>query len=145
MAKNRIFANGRKLDLTVSTADAVQSSNFASGKPIMVGVMPGVCLNDMSSNRVTVDTEGVYALSVLRPSTVGDGRVGSFVFWNTTAIDTTVARVALASGTTVTPSTNSQIFGVILDSIAAGGSSAETTGVRVKIVSPSQVASTHTT
>jgi len=136
MAKNRIFANGRKLDLTVSTADAVASSNFVSGKPIMVGSMPGVCLTDMSSNRVTIDSEGVYALSVLRPTTVGDGRVGTRVFWNSTAIDTTVARVALPTGTTVAPSTSSLPFGVILDSIAAAGSSAETTGVRVKIISP---------
>ncbi len=134
MAKNRIFANGRKLNLTVSTADAVASSNFASGKAIMVGAMPGVCLNDMSSNVVTIDSEGVYALTVFRPTTVGDGRVGSPVFWNSTAINTTIGRPALATGTTVAPSTGNQLFGHILDVIAAANSSANTTGVRVKIV-----------
>ena len=133
MAKNRIFANGRKLSLVVSTADAVASSNFGSGQPIMVGAMPGVCLNDMSSNVVTIDTEGVYALTVFRSSTVGDGRVGSVVFWNSTAIDTTVGRPALPTGTTVAPSTGNQPWGIILDAIAVA-STGNTTGVRVKII-----------
>ena len=134
MAKNRIFANGRKLNLVVSTADAVASSNFVSGSPILVGSIPGVCLIDMSSNQVTIDSEGVYALSVLRPTTVGDGRVGSLVYW-----DSTGRGPALPTGTTVLPSTGNPAFGVILDSIAAANSSALTTGIRVKLISPTPV------
>lgn len=133
MADNRVFANGRQLELNVSTADAAASSDFESGKAILVGSMPGVCLNDMSSNRVVVDFEGVYKLTVWRPSTVGDGRVGSKVYWNSTAIGTSNGTVALPSGTTAVPSTGSALFGTILDSIAAGNSSANTTGVRVRL------------
>lgn len=129
MAKNRIFANGRFLTLTVSTADAAASSDFESGKPIVAGDLPGVCLNDMSTaNVVTIDTQGVYSLTVHRPTTVGDGRVGSVVYWDPTNI-----RVSLPTGTTVIPSTGNVPFGAILDSIAAANSSADTTGVRVRL------------
>lgn len=58
MAKNRKYASGRKLYLTVP-------GGVVSGDPVAVGAIPGVALIDRdASNKATVDTGGCYMLSV---------------------------------------------------------------------------------
>lgn len=60
MAKNRHFANGRKLALA-----ATDPTTPASGDPVIVGQIPGVALtNERTAGDTSVDTEGVYDLSV---------------------------------------------------------------------------------
>lgn len=60
MAKNRHFANGRKLDLA-----ATDPATPASGDPVVVGQLPGVSLTaERADGTTSIDTQGVYDLSV---------------------------------------------------------------------------------
>ncbi len=58
MAKNRVFASGRKLEVAVA-------AGVVSGDPVFVGGMTGVALTDRDADgNATVDFGGVYDLSV---------------------------------------------------------------------------------
>lgn len=58
MALNRARANGRKVYVPVV-------ANTVSGDPVAVGQLPGVALIDRDADgKATVDTKGVYNLSV---------------------------------------------------------------------------------
>jgi predicted RecA/RadA family phage recombinase len=58
MAKNRVFAEGRKLYLPVI-------AGVVSGGPVVVGMIPGVAITDRdASGFATVATEGVFNVLV---------------------------------------------------------------------------------
>lgn len=58
MAKNRVYATGRQIPLTVP-------SGTVSGAPVVSGQIPGVAVIDRQSDgKATVQTDGVYNLSV---------------------------------------------------------------------------------
>lgn len=64
MATNRVFHDGRQLSLVCS-----DPATPASGDPVIVGSIPGVALTKEgeggnASTATTVDTAGVYELSV---------------------------------------------------------------------------------
>jgi predicted RecA/RadA family phage recombinase len=60
MAKNQVFDEGEQLSL-VCTDPATPKS----GDPVLVGQIPGVALTDeRADGTTTVDTEGVFKLSV---------------------------------------------------------------------------------
>lgn len=116
MAKNRIFADGRKLAL-IATDPAIP----VSGDPVLVGQMGGVALTDERADGTTsIDMDGVYDLSVK-------------------GIDGVPANVAIVAGDIVyynaaaTPKLNRNSagvrFGYALEAVAAGA----TDTIRVKV------------
>jgi predicted RecA/RadA family phage recombinase len=71
MAKNRHFANGRKLDLA-----ATDPATPASGDPVLVGQLPGVSLTaERADGTTSIDTQGVYDLSVKGIDDAGNSAV----------------------------------------------------------------------
>lgn len=69
MAKNLVFAEGRKLTLPVG-------AGVKSGDPVAIGAMTGVALNDRdAAGNATVDFGGVYELSVKAVSDVGNSAI----------------------------------------------------------------------
>lgn len=69
MAKNLVFAEGRRLNLPVG-------AGVKSGDPVAIGAMTGVALNDRdAAGNATVDFGGVYELSVKAVSDVGNSAV----------------------------------------------------------------------
>lgn len=71
MAKNRARIDGR----TISAA-ATQPATPVSGDPVLVGQIPGVALTDeRADGTVTVDTAGVYNLSVKGENNAGNSAV----------------------------------------------------------------------
>lgn len=58
MATNRENVNGRQISATPTDGGAL------SGDPCLLGNIPGVALIDAVSGVTTIDTEGVYNLSV---------------------------------------------------------------------------------
>lgn len=71
MAKNRVRMNGRFIS-RAATSPALP----ASGDPVVVGQIPGVALIDETSDgAVTVDTRGVYNLSVKGENNAGNSPV----------------------------------------------------------------------
>ena len=110
MAKNRKFADGRKLSL-VATDPATQ----VSGDPLLVGQLPGVALtNERADGTTSVDTEGVYNLSVKGVDQVGNSAVapGDIIYYvaadtpklskKNTGVRYGYALEAVASGSTAT-------------------------------------------
>jgi len=123
MAKNRIFEDGRYLELNVSAVNGSGTGDLVkSGDPGAVGVIPFVALTDEASNLATVDTAGVYDLAVLGHDGTANAAIaaGDKVVWDN------------AGGTLEkTPgSANSVAFGVALEPVSSGA----TTTIRVKIV-----------
>lgn len=103
MAKNRVRKDGRFLSKV-----ATQPATPASGDPVLVGQIPGIALIDEEANgNVTVDTGGVYNLSVLGETNAGAGSavaVGDILFYDTATTpkinkDTTGVRFGYALGT----------------------------------------------
>lgn len=86
MATNRRRANGRYLRLDVSTVNGSGTANaMKSGDPGAVGQIPFVCLTDEdSSGFASVDTAGVYALSVVGTNDAGNSAVavGDILYWD---------------------------------------------------------------
>lgn len=80
MAKNRVRANGR----FISKA-ATDPATPASGDPVLVGQIPGIALiNEESTADVTVDTAGVYSLSVKGVTTAAAGSavaIGDLIYY----------------------------------------------------------------
>lgn len=71
MAKNRVRIDGR----FISKA-ATSPATPASGDPVLVGQIPGVALiNEETSGDVTLDTGGVYNLSVKGENNAGNSPV----------------------------------------------------------------------
>lgn len=71
MAKNRVRIDGR----FISKA-ATSPATPASGDPVVVGQIPGVALIDeQTDGAVTVDTAGVYNLSVKGENNAGNSAV----------------------------------------------------------------------
>lgn len=71
MAKNRVRIDGR----FISKA-ATSPATPASGDPVLVGQIPGIALiNEETDGDVTVDTAGVYNLSVKGENNVGNSAV----------------------------------------------------------------------
>ena len=75
MATNRKFEDGRYLTLDVSGWNG-GASDVASGTPVAQNSLGGVVLYDAESGETTIDTGGVYSLTVLGSSvasiSVGD-------------------------------------------------------------------------
>jgi predicted RecA/RadA family phage recombinase len=81
VAKNRHYANGRKLDLA-----ATDPTTPASGDPVLVGQLPGVALTDERADGTTsIDTKGVYDLSVKGVDAGGNSAVavGDIIYYGT--------------------------------------------------------------
>lgn len=103
MAKNRVRINGRYISKA-----ATQPATPASGDPVLVGQIPGVALIDEeSTGAVTVDTAGVYNLSV-QGETNADAAsavaIGDILFYDAAEVvklnkDTTGVRYGYALGT----------------------------------------------
>lgn len=106
MAKNRAYDEGRKLSV-VCTDPATP----ASGDPVLVGQIPGVALTDeRADGTTTVDTAGVYKLSVKAVDGVGDSAVaaGDIIYY-------------VAADTPKLSKKNTGVrFGYALEAIAAG-------------------------
>lgn len=104
MAKNRIYASNRRLELVVG-------AGVTSGSPVAVGKITGVAIADADSNNKTVvDRGGVYDLSVKAIDGAGDSAVavGDEIYY--TAGDT--------------PKLNKKVTGILfghaLEAIVAG-------------------------
>lgn len=109
MATNRRRINGRYLSQV-----ATQPATPASGDPVLVGQIPGVALIDEEADgAVTVDTGGVYALSVGGETNAGAGSavaVGDILYYDSAATpvinkDTTGVRFGYALGTVASAGT----------------------------------------
>lgn len=103
MAKNRVRINGRYISQA-----ATQPATPASGDPVLVGQIPGVALIDEETDgAVTVDTAGVYNLSVLGETNAAAGSavaVGDILYYDTATTpkinkDTGGVRFGYALGT----------------------------------------------
>jgi len=71
MAKNRVRKDGRFISKAATSPAAP-----ASGDPVVVGQIPGVALiNEETTGDVTVDTRGVYNLSVKGENNAGGSAV----------------------------------------------------------------------
>jgi len=109
MAKNRYHENGDHLDLTVG-------SGTVSGDPVLVGQIPGVAVVDRQADgRATVQTNGVYLLSVKGENNAGNTAVaeGDILYYeaaatpklnkdNVAGVRYGYALEAIASGATAT-------------------------------------------
>ena len=112
MAKNRIFASGRTLSLAIAT--------ITSGSPVAKGQITGVALTDTDADgNVTVDTEGVYDLSVKGVDGSGNSAVavGDAIYY----VDGDTPK--LSKKATGVP------FGFALETVASAG----TDTIRVKL------------
>ncbi|GAH15946.1 unnamed protein product [marine sediment metagenome] len=71
MAKNLVYRRVRGLKATVP-------SGALSGDPVVVGSLPGVCIDDADANdEATVDFDGVYALDVEGVDDGGNAAIGA--------------------------------------------------------------------
>lgn len=75
MAKNRVFHDGRTLSLV-----ATDPASPASGDPVIVGQIPGVALTKVgeggnAATATSIDTSGVYNLSVKAVNGSGNSAV----------------------------------------------------------------------
>lgn len=115
MAKNKVFDEGDQLSL-VCTDPATP----VSGDPVLVGQIPGVALTDERADGTTsVDTEGVYHLSVKGVDGTGNKAIaaGDIVYY--VAADTPKLSVK-----------NTGVrYGYALDAVTGGA----TTTIRVKL------------
>lgn len=109
MAKNRVRINGRYISKA-----ATQPATPASGDPVLVGQIPGVALiAEETDGDVTVDTAGVYNLSVGGETNAGAGSavaVGDILYYDSAATpkinkDTTGVRFGYALGTVASAGT----------------------------------------
>lgn len=108
MAKNRHFANGRKLSLV-----ATDPATPASGDPVLVGQLAGVALTaKRSDNTTSIDTNGVYDLSVKGIDGGGNSAVavGDIIYYVTAdtpklSKKATGVRYGIALGTVTSGST----------------------------------------
>lgn len=109
MAKNQVYHHPDRLELTVP-------SGRVSGDPVVVGQIPGVCLNDRQTDgKATVATAGVFTLSVKGEGAAGAAAVaeGDLLYYEsgqtppvnkdaTNGVRFGYALEAVASGTTAT-------------------------------------------
>ncbi len=104
MAKNRVFAESRKLSLPVS-------AGTVSGDPVAVGQLTGVALIDRTSaGNATVDRRGVYSLAVQAVNGAGNSAV---------AVGDELYHTA-ADATKLSKKNTGIFFGYALEVIAAG-------------------------
>jgi predicted RecA/RadA family phage recombinase len=120
MAKNRRRINGRFLELNVSALNGSGTSDLVlSGDPGVIGGLAFVALTDEDDDgNASVDTGGVYELSVLADSGAGGSAVapGDVLYWDNTAGDLSKDAAKLR-------------FGVALGSVA----STETGAIEVRV------------
>lgn len=108
MATNRTRVRGRLLSL------AVTDGGVASGDPCLVGQMAGVAqMAKNGSNVTTVDTEGVYALSVKGVDGSGNSAVavGDVIYYVT------------ADTPKLSKKTSGVRFGIAVGTVTGGGTS----------------------
>ncbi len=81
MALNRARHLGRKLWMRVADINGSGTGNLCkSGDPGVIGTLPVVCLTDEDGNgRASVDTMGVYRLTVDPAADMGEGAA---VYWD---------------------------------------------------------------
>lgn len=115
MAKNKVFDEGDQLSL-VCTDPATPKS----GDPVLVGQIPGVALTDERADGTTsVDTEGVFRLSVKGVDGSGNKAIVAGDIVTYTAADTPKLSVKAAGVR----------YGYALDAVTSGS----TTTIRVKL------------
>lgn len=115
MAKNKVFDEGDQLNL-VCTDPATP----VSGDPVLVGQIPGVALtNERADGTTSVDTEGIYRLSVKGVNAGGNLAIapGDLVYYVTADTPKLSGKVAGVR------------FGYALDAVTGGA----TTTIRVKL------------
>ncbi len=81
MAKNRVYAEGRRLSLA-----ATDPATPAAGDPVVVGQLPGVALTaEDAAGNTSVDLGGVYNLSVKGVDGAGNSpvAVGDLLYYVT--------------------------------------------------------------
>jgi predicted RecA/RadA family phage recombinase len=123
VAKTRRRANGRYHELDVSAVNGSGTGDLVkSGDPGAVGQIPFVAVTDEdSAGKATVDTEGVYELSVLGHDGTANAAIaaGDKLVW-----DNTGGTVEKTPG-----SANSVPFGYALGAVASGA----TTAINVRL------------
>jgi predicted RecA/RadA family phage recombinase len=115
MAKNKVYDEGEQLSLV-----ATDPATPATGDPVLVGQLPGVSMtNERADGTTSVDTEGVYRLSVKGVSGAGNAAIapGDILYYVT---GDTPKLSAKATGVR---------YGYALDAVTGGA----TTTIRVKL------------
>lgn len=120
MATNQAFSDGRFLSLA-ATAPATP----ASGDPVLVGQIPGVALTDEGdggngATTVSIDTSGVYELSVKGEGAAGNAAVavGDIIYYE-----------AGQTPPLNKDATNGVRFGYALETVGSG----QTATIKVKV------------
>lgn len=114
MATNKVYDEGTQI--------VVVQSGRTSGDPMVVGQIPGVALtsSETTTNNVTMQTDGVFRLSVKGENASGN---------NAVAIGDILYYEAGQTPPVNKDGTNGVRFGYALDAVASGA----TTTIRVKV------------